>query len=204
MIRNLVYDFGKVLVTYDFDRIFREFFPHSEADMAEYCRIMFDSDFMDRCDKEEIPLIEIIEQEKQKYPHLATQFQLFYDRFDEFITGEMEGMYALMESLKEKGFRLYGLSNWHSKVYGVMARFPIFNLLDGRVVSTEEHIIKPDPAIYYRLCEKYDLRPEECLFADDKLVNIEAARGMGMKAVLFTTTEQYIEDLKREIPGIFD
>lgn len=65
------------------------------------------------------------------------------------------------------------------------------------VISCEEHFIKPEPEIYLRLCDKFSLNPEECLFTDDRPTNVEGARRIGMQAVLFTSAEQYALDLAR-------
>jgi FMN phosphatase YigB (HAD superfamily) len=54
---------------------------------------------------------------------------------------------------------------------------------------------KPDPAIFRHVLKELDTRPEETLFIDDKLINIEAARALGMKAVEFTTVERLRDDL---------
>ena len=106
-------------------------------------------------------------------------------------------MSELLKKLKALGFNLYGLSNWCSAVYEVMRKYEIFDLLDGRVVSCEEQVIKPETEIYLRLCRRYALEPSECLFADDKKVNVEGAKRAGMEAVLFTTAEQYRSDVER-------
>ena len=201
MIKNLVFDFGKVLVDYDFEHVIRDFF-HQGDHLQEYCRIVLSDDFMNRCDLGVEPLEDILRQEQQAHPHLAPQLQLFYDRFDEFILGEMGGMRSLLEQLRQKGFRLYGLTNWSQKVHGIMRKYEIFSLLDGWVISSEEHLIKPDVAIYDRLCSKYGLRAEECFFADDKPVNIEGALQAGMQAALFTTAAQYVSDLCCQVPGL--
>ena len=100
-------------------------------------------------------------------------------------------MQPLLERLKAGGLRLFGLTNWSSEVYKVIDRYPIFQLLDGRVISSEEHLIKPDKDIYLRLCDRYSLNPTECLFVDDKAVNVEGARRAGMDAVVFTTAEAF-------------
>jgi len=76
-----------------------------------------------------------------------------------------------------------------------MEQFPIFRLLDGQVISSEEHVIKPEPAIYQCLFERFNLKPEECVFADDRVENIEAGRALGMEGVVFTDAEQYEKEL---------
>ena len=72
----------------------------------------------------------------------------------------------------------------------------LFKRMDDRLISSEEHLVKPDVAIYNRLCEKFGLVKEECLFTDDKQINIDGARTAGMPAVLFTDARQFEEDLK--------
>ena len=63
---------------------------------------------------------------------------------------------------------------------------PAWELMDGAVVSGEERLMKPEPAIYHLLCERYGLLAEECLFVDDNADNCEGARVAGMRAVRYT------------------
>ena len=78
-----------------------------------------------------------------------------------------------------------------------MAQYPIFQLLEGQVISSEEKIIKPDRAIYERICQKYNLKPEECLFADDRMENVEAAQRFEMQVICFEDAEQYERELRK-------
>lgn len=194
-IKNLVFDFGKVLVDYDFIHIIRTFFTDRQ-DEEEFVRLFTDESFMDRCDKEDEPFIEIIRDMQQRYPQFKVQAQAFYDHYVDFVTGEVPGMRENLKMLKAEGFKLYGLTNWSSKVHEVMQRFPIFSLLDGRLISSEEHLIKPDPAIYRRFCEKFQVKPEECLFTDDKPKNIAGAKSIGMHAIVFQHADQYMQELR--------
>ncbi len=196
MIKNIIFDFGKVLVDYDFSLIIHKLFSDADSE-RRFTDIMTSDEFLDRCDMEEIPFREIIEDMKCRYPEFRNEFQEFYERYPDFVIGEMKGMRSLLERLKAKGFRLYGLTNWCSAVHEVMRRYGIFSLLDGRVISSEEKLIKPDTAIYLRVCGKYGLDPAECLFTDDKQKNIDGAKSAGMEAVLFTdaeTLENYLRD----------
>ena len=77
-----------------------------------------------------------------------------------------------------------------------MDKFDIFRLLDGRVISCEEHSIKPEKEIYLRLCAKYGLNPSECIFTDDRAINVEGAKAVGMKAVIFTDCYKFISDIE--------
>lgn len=200
MIKNLIYDFGRVLVTYDFEHI-SSFGFASEEDLQSFVNIVSDPAFVRRCDLELIPFEDLIREMQHTYPQWKEQWQLFYDRYLEFVTGEMPGMYAYMTELKARGYKLYGLSNWCSTIYRVMKEYKIFNLLDGFVVSSDYQVVKPDPAIYRVLLDKYDLKAEECVFADDRADNVESAQQVGMQAIVFTTTEAYKEALEPLLAG---
>ena len=200
MIKNLIYDFGRVLVTYDFEHI-SSFGFASEEDLQSFVTIVSDPAFVRRCDLELIPFEDLIREMQHTYPQWKEQWQLFYDRYLEFVTGEMPGMHAYMTELKARGYKLYGLSNWCSTIYRVMKEYKIFNLLDGFVVSSDYQVVKPDPAIYRVLLDKYDLKAEECVFADDRADNVEAAQQVGMQAIVFTTTEAYKEALEPLLAG---
>jgi len=66
---------------------------------------------------------------------------------------------------------------------------------DALVWSFEHGMAKPDPAIYRLVLEKLNVRPDESLFLDDKLLNVEAAQTLGMKAIQFTTIDRLRADL---------
>ena len=104
--------------------------------------------------------------------------------------------------MKSEGYHLYGLSNWCTKCHETMAQYPIFQLLEGQVISSEEKIVKPDLAIYERFCQKYSLLPEECLFADDRMENVEAARKLGMQAICFENAVQYEQELRKILASV--
>ena len=198
MIKNLVFDFGKVLVDYDFIHIIRTFFTDKQQEQ-EFVRLFTSDSFIDRCDKEDVPFIETIRDMQQHYPQFKVQAQAFHDHYADFVTGEVPGMHEVLSTLKAEGYKLYGLTNWCSVVHEVMRRYDIFSLLDGQLISSEEHLIKPDPAIYLRFCEKFQVKPQECLFTDDKPKNIYGAQSIGMHAILFQNASQYVQELRKTI-----
>lgn len=198
MIKNLIFDFGKVLIDYDFSLTANRFFQNSE-DGEEFFRIFSEPKFIEKCDLEFEPFDEIIDEAKIQYPQYAEALQLFTVHYADFVTGEIPGMKELLTQLKDEGFKLYGLTNWCSKIRKIMEIYDIFDLLDGSIISAEEHLIKPDPAIYLRLCEKFHLNPSECLFADDKPENIEGAKKVGMQGIVFVSAEQYEKELREKI-----
>lgn len=195
MIKNLIFDFGKVLVDYDFFHTIRTYFA-SDEDLQEFATLFTTPEFLDRCDMEVEPFVEIIRDSQRKYPKFEFQLQKFYDEYPRFVTGEIPGMRVLLEQFRKEGFRLYGLTNWCSMVYRVMENWDILTMLDGRVISSDEKLIKPDTAIYLRLCEKYGLKPEECIFTDDKKINVDGAIKAGMQGIVFENAAQYEKELR--------
>lgn len=194
MIKNLIFDFGKVLICYDYKPLLKGLFG-DDSERLEFEKIFCGLEFTQRCDLGVEPFIDIIREYQEKFPHWERQLQEFHDRQLDAMTIEMPGMRNLLTRLKANGYRLYGLTNWSSTVYPVIEKFSILQMMDDRLISSEEHLVKPDIAIYNRLCEKYGLVKEECLFTDDKQINIDGAKAAGMPAVLFTDVNQFEDDL---------
>ena len=169
MIKNLIFDFGKVLVNHDLQPLLERHFGDDEVSLIGFHKILSDPEFINMCDRGIIPFEKMIDGAIKRYPEYSEQ----------------------------SGFKLYGLTNWSDTIYRVMEKFDIFQLLHGVVISCEEHFIKPEKEIYLRLCDKYSLKPSECLFTDDRMVNVLGAKAIGMEAVLFTTTKKYIFEIER-------
>lgn len=198
MIRNLIFDFGKVLVDYDYFLILDKIFSTHEQAADFYNHLMADK-WNESLDREAQPFERIIHEMQLAMPRYKDEIRQFGLRYTEFVLGEVKGMRALLVRLKSEGYRLYGLTNWCSKVHVTMEQYPIFQLLDGRIVSSEEHLVKPSPEIYERLCRKFGLKPEESVFADDLIANVEGARKLGMHAICFENASQYEAELRNII-----
>ena len=119
--------------------------------------------------------------------------------YADIFTGEVPGITPLMEQLKTKGYRILGLSNWSTKVFDVIRKYPKpFAQLEGSLISHEVHLLKPDVAIFNAFCQRFGVKPNECLFIDDKPENIAGAERAGLHGVVFTNTDQLREALKNE------
>jgi len=111
-------------------------------------------------------------------------------------TTENREMLAWQLRLKERGIRTAILSNMGDNVLANMQRtFDWLPRFDVLVWSYQLRMAKPEPAIYLHVLKELDVRPEEALFLDDKLVNVEAARALGMRALEFSTVEKLRRDL---------
>ena len=96
-----------------------------------------------------------------------------------------EDMGELVEELHAMDLPLYILSNAPFRFYEFRDRIPGYGLMRGVMLSCEEGLLKPDPALFHRLFDRFSLLPEECFFIDDSPLNIEAAQWCGMGAFLY-------------------
>ena len=134
------------------------------------------------------------------HPQWSREIQMYFDRWMDMMGEEIPHMRELIQDLKRRGYRIFGLTNWSAETFcQVRHRYGIFDLLEGMTVSGEEHVTKPDQAIYRRLLERFSLVPGECLFIDDNAANVAGAIQAGMAAVRFTdpaTLKEYLDTLQ--------
>ena len=95
MIKNLIFDFGRVLVDYDFFHIIDTMFTDKEAEQ-EFCSIFVTNTIINRSDRENIQNIDIIRETQAQFPQFRTELQAFYDRYPEFVTGEVPHISVLL------------------------------------------------------------------------------------------------------------
>ena len=103
-----------------------------------------------------------------------------------------------IQELKEKGYGVFYLSNFFEKATNdCFHAIDFIPYMDGGIFSYQEKLIKPDPAIYQLLLERYQLKAEHCLFLDDKIENCVAARNEGIASIVFTQRQDVLEEMKR-------
>ena len=188
-IDTVVFDLGDVLIPWDPRNLYRKLIPDAvamERFLAEVCSPEWNA----RQDAGR-SLAEGTEALCVTFPHYEAWIRAFYARWPEMLGGVIEGSAELLHDLKAKGYRVLALSNWSSETFP-LARplYPILDEFEGILISGQEGLIKPDPAIYRLLCERYAVVPEQAVFLDDSLRNIEGARAFGMHAVQFRSPQQ--------------
>lgn len=105
-------------------------------------------------------------------------------------------MLAWHQALKAHGLKTAILSNMGDTVMESIAEeFAWIEDFDLLIWSYQHRMAKPEPAIYELLLDKLGTAPDETLFLDDKLENIEAARQLGIVGLQFSTVEKLRQDL---------
>lgn len=197
MIKNIVLDFGAVLVEYDFEGFFAKFFGNEDEGLR-FLRQVLTPENNDLIDKGDHSVAFYKALWKRQWPQYARAIDAMDECYADIFTGEVPGMAELMTELKRRGYRLLGLSNWSAKVHEIMEKFPrIFGLLDGWLISYQVKELKPHREIYLAFCRKFAVRPEECVFIDDRSDNIEGARAIGMQGIVFHDTLKLRRELSK-------
>lgn len=108
----------------------------------------------------------------------------------------------LIKELKNKGYKIYILSNNNKEAEKYLLEIPDFKAFDGWIFSCDYQIMKPDPKIYNILFETYNLKPEECFFIDDSRKNIETGNKLGMAGFVLDCEHNGIAELRKELKNV--
>lgn len=100
MIKNLIFDFGKVLVNHDLQPLLERHFGDDEVSLIGFHKILSDPKFINMCDRGIIPFDKMIDGAIKRYPEYSDAFTFFKDNYLEEITGEIEGMRVLLKKVK--------------------------------------------------------------------------------------------------------
>lgn len=189
MIRNIIFDFGAVLVDWNPHYLFDAYF--GDADKATWFLDHICTNEWNRQFDGGKPFAEGIAELKAQYPEWTREIDVYWDEWEKMMGGPIPGMYELVADLKADGYGVFGLTNWSAETfYRIEKNYPVFALLDGKVVSGDVRLLKPDAAIFQCLLDKYGLKAEESVFIDDTLSNVEGARAAGLSALHFTGAAQ--------------
>ncbi len=108
-----------------------------------------------------------------------------------------KGVAEFIRNLRKKGIKTALLSNTCREWFELnRKRFYFGSLFDVMVVSFEEGVAKPDRKIYRTAAKKLGVKPEECVFVDDKLRNVEVADELGMEGIVYTSLEDLVQRFK--------
>lgn len=185
MIKNVILDMGNVLLSYDPHVILNKV-CETEEEKQLILTNLFESDIWLMGDRGEITNEERYDLAKEHLPEeLHGKLKECVAHWDICML-PIAGAKQFCQSCRERGCHLYVLSNACNLFYEYFPRYYDMDSFDGVMVSSDVHLIKPDTRIYELLCSAYDLKPEECVFIDDRPENVEAAERVGMKGIVFT------------------
>ena len=190
MIKNVIFDFGNVLIDWNPAYLFLPYFNGNEEECRFFTDNVCNREWFTRMDRGE-DMDKCVAELQASFPQYADAVAMFRDRWFEMCNGEIPGMLELIQDLKAKGVGVYGLTNWPAETFDeARRRFKTIASIDNIVVSSHVKLAKPEPAIYQLLLSKYNLNPEDCVFIDDRKDNIDTAIRLGMNGIVFPGTAQ--------------
>ncbi|MCI9230835.1 MAG: HAD family phosphatase [Lachnospiraceae bacterium] len=195
MIRNIIFDIGNVLTDFRWKGFLQDK-GFDEAMVERIAKASVQTPLWNEIDRGVWSLEELMQAFIAKDPEIEEELRRAYGNVTGMVT---KRDYAIpwMKELKEKGYRVYYLSNFSEKAYEDCAdALDFLPYMDGGILSYREKVVKPDPEIYRRLLSRYSLEAGESVFLDDTAANVEAARALNLYGICFQTKEQAEEELR--------
>ena len=203
MVNTVIFDLGKVLAGFNTRSSVREIVPEEEAYRAVE-QAVFLSPAWEEHDKGLLTEEEEIRDFVSNAPGYEKEIRLTYEKLGKCVW-KLDYADSWIQELKALGIRVFALSNWPKHIYEQCGDVLDFlDRMDGYILSYREHVIKPDPEIYRRLLERYQIRPKEAVFVDDRIQNVEAAERLGIHGIHFRGLEQAKEELEKLGVGTID
>jgi len=183
---TVVFDIGQVLIEWDPRHLYRELFDGYEDLMEDFLDNVCTPAWNLEQDRGR-PWDEAVAVLTAEFPDCRELIRAYHERWEEMVPGPMAGTPEILMELKQRGTPLYSITNFSSeKLALTRRRFDFLNVFDGIIVSGDEGLVKPDPAIFQLLLDRYGLSAADCCFIDDSPANVEAARAIGMTAHRFS------------------
>lgn len=195
MIRNIIFDIGNVLTDFRWKE-FLEDKGFDEAMVKRIAKASVQSTVWNEIDRGVWSMEELMQAFIHQDPEIEEELRRAYGDITGMVT---KRAYAIpwIQELREKGYRVYYLSNFSEKAYEDCAdALDFLPYTDGGILSYREKLVKPDPEIYRRLLSRYSLEAQESVFLDDTAMNVEAAERLGIHGICFRTKEQAEEELR--------
>lgn len=197
MIKNVIFDLGKVLINNCPNEYLRKYGYDEEKYQALLDAIVNDSLWHDMDIGKYESCTEMVEEYVEKHKTLETEIRLFFsENWMEFYA-PYEDTLLFYNELYKQGYSIYILSNYAKDGFDLIhKKYDFFKKAKGIVVSSYVGMTKPDLRIYEYLLETYNLNPDECVFIDDSVANIKAANELGIHGIIYTDIDSLRKDFK--------
>lgn len=182
MIKNIVFDLGRVLLSFEPKKYLQETFKDSYLCETLFKEIFSSKEWLN-LDCGTISKENAVQAFVNRNPNYNKEITHCMNDWHNILT-PIESNVNVLRKLKTNGYNLYILSNFHELAFEhVSTKYDFFKLFDGGIISYKVNQLKPNKEIYTTLMNKYDLVPEETLFIDDSEENINSADLLGFNTI---------------------
>ena len=184
-VKKFLFDLGNVFFDWNPERILKPIFNDDERMNFFINNISFP--LLDtRCDAG-ITIEVAVNDAVKKFPDFEKEIKLYYPNHRNMVGGFFQKTVDIFYKVKNLNYPCYILSNWSAETYeGMEETYPFLKDFDGKIISGRDFLIKPDPAIYELAISRFALVPQETLFIDDRLDNIQAAQNLNFQTIHLT------------------
>lgn len=194
MIKNIVFDLGNVLISYEPQKFISKYVK--KENQEKFFDIVFGSEEWQKLDRGILEYKEAIEIFSKKLPEEKEAIEKLFSNNIQEVLFPIEKNLKLLPVLKENKYNLYILSNFHRDSFLEIEKKCNFQkFFTGKIVSYSVKLLKPEKDIYLKLLNTYNLIPEETLFIDDTLGNIIAANELNIKTIHLKEKENLDKEL---------
>ena len=194
MIKNIIFDYGGVLLDWNPHYLYDPYFGDQEK--AEWFLTHICTYEWNAQHDNGKPIAEGTAELIAQYPEWEKEIRMYYDEFMMMMGGQKPGMEELVKELKDKGFRVFGLSNWSVETFALVRPvYPVLDLMEDMVISGVERVMKPDHRIFELALKRFGIEASETVFVDDNPKNVQAACEMGIKGLLFQSKDLLVSKI---------
>ena len=195
---DIILDMGNVLLEWNKDKILKAV-AKTQKDYLILDKAIFQSGLWERLDlgtltREEL-VLKVVSMIGSIYQEKVQEVVWNWPFYIEIYTE----VFPLLVRLKEKGHRIFVLSNTSPVFYELLEEqlSPLNEILDGFVLSCDIKAIKPDPKMFEEILHKYQLDPVNCIFLDDVKDNTKMAESLGIKAYQIKKRSDVVDILQK-------
>ena len=192
MYKNIIFDFGGVVVQFNPKDFLMDHFLNKRAEEIVYELTFGSQEWQDTITREEGNAAML---ENAARVNRVFEVQTVIDEWPTILRTK-ESTVHTMQKLKAAGYRLYYLTNIPADIMDELRQREWFSLFDGGVASCEVHLCKPEPAIYTTLMQTCNLAYDESIFIDDNKVNAQAAYNLGITGILYKNPKSFERALR--------
>ncbi|WP_439634724.1 HAD family hydrolase [Glycocaulis sp.] len=195
-VRAILWDLGRTLADWDPDYLYRRLIPDA-SERRDFLTSVCTMDWHEAHDRG-VSMAANREALIANHPDKAALIHAWDTGWNAMFNGYVEGMEGVVDALHARRVPQFALSNMPAEKWpDVLALYPAFSLFETAIISGQEGLVKPDPAIYALTAERIITPPHETLFIDDRLDNIEAATRAGFAVHHFTGAPRLKGELDR-------
>ncbi|WP_312818375.1 HAD family hydrolase [Kaistella carnis] len=197
-IKNIIFDFGGVVMDWDPRYFFKDHFNDDEK-MEHFLKNIATDEWNAEQDRGRT-LAEGTEIQVAKHPEWEKEIRAYYDNWTTMLKSDIPHNVEVLRKLEHSNYELFGLTNWSAETFPyALENYDFFKIFEGKiVVSGTEILIKLDPAIWEVLLNRYQIKAKESVFIDDNAKNIEVAKSLGFICIHIkedTDLEKEMRDL---------